>query len=89
VRVVSMPSWDLFDEQDDEYCDAVIPPDALVISVEAGATLGWERYADLAIGIDRFGASAPGATVLHELGISTEAVVEQAREVLELAGEVE
>jgi transketolase len=89
VRVVSMPSWDLFEAQDDDYCDAVLPPDALALSVEAGATLGWERYADLSIGIDHFGASAPGGTVLHEFGINADAVVEQAREMLDLAGRVE
>ena len=88
VRVVSMPSWDLFDAQPDEYCDAVLPPDAMALSVEAGATLGWERYADVAIGIDRFGASAPGSTVLDELGINPDHVVERALEMLELAGDV-
>jgi transketolase len=88
VRVVSMPSWDLFEAQSDEYCDSVLPPDALALSVEAGATLGWERYADVSVGIDRFGASAPGATVLNELGINPDHVVERAREMLELAGEV-
>jgi transketolase len=88
VRVVSMPSWDLFDAQPDEYCDAVLPPDALALSVEAGATLGWERYADVAVGIDRFGASAPGSTVLDELGINPDHVVERALEMLDLAGDV-
>ncbi len=87
VRVVSMPSWDLFDAQPDEYCDAVLPPDAMALSVEAGATLGWERYADVAIGIDRFGASAPGSTVLDELGINPDHVVERALEMLELVGD--
>ena len=88
VRVVSMPSWDLFDAQPDEYCDAVLPPDALALSVEAGATLGWERYADVAVGIDRFGASAPGSTVLDELGINPDHVVERALEMLDLTGDV-
>jgi transketolase len=87
VRVVSMPSWDLFDAQPDEYCDAVLPPDAMALSVEAGATLGWERYADVAIGIDRYGASAPGSTVLDELGINPDHVVERALEMLELVGD--
>ena len=88
VRVVSMPSWDLFDAQSEEYCDSVLPPDALALSVEAGATLGWSRYADESIGIDRFGASAPGSTVLTELGINADHVVEVAREMLDLAGDV-
>ncbi|MEX2100250.1 MAG: transketolase [Acidimicrobiia bacterium] len=88
VRVVSMPSWDMFDAQSEEYCDSVLPPDALALSVEAGATLGWSRYADESIGIDRFGASAPGATVLEEFGINVDNVVDLAREMLELAGDV-
>ena len=79
ARVVSMPSWELFLDQPSEYRDSVLPP-AMTrrISVEAGATLGWHRFVGLdglAIGIDRFGASAPGDIVLDRLGISVDAVV--------------
>jgi transketolase len=78
VRVVSMPSWEIFDAQDDEYRNSVLPPGVEVrVSVEAGVTMGWERYVGFrgaSIGIDRFGASAPGETVLSELGITPENV---------------
>ncbi len=76
VRVVSMPSWEIFDNQDEEYKNSVLPPEVEVrVSVEAGVTGGWERYVGFrgaSIGIDRFGASAPGETVLSELGITPE-----------------
>jgi transketolase len=84
VRVVSMPSWDLFDAQADDYCDSVLPPDAVALAVEAGASLGWDRYADDVVAIDRFGASAPGAVVMSELGITPQHVVSRARDLLEL-----
>ena len=78
ARVVSMPSWEIFDAQDDEYKNSVLPPGVEVrVSVEAGVTGGWERYVGFrgtSIGIDRFGASAPGETVLSELGITPENV---------------
>ena len=76
VRVVSMPCWELFEEQDDEYRDSVLPRsvDARV-AVEAGVTLGWERYARRLIGIDHFGASAPYQRVFAEFGITTVAIV--------------
>jgi transketolase len=82
VRVVSMPCWEDFDEQDEEYQAYVLPAEALTLSVEAGVTFGWERWASDSIGIDRFGASAPGATVLTELGISPDHVVARARDLL-------
>jgi transketolase len=85
TRVVSMPSWDRFAAQPEAYVADVLPPSVPTLSVEAAATLGWERWADEAIGIDRFGASAPGATVLRELGINPEHVV--ARALGLLAGE--
>jgi transketolase len=78
ARVVSMPSWEIFDAQDEEYKNSVLPPGVEVrVSVEAGVTMGWERYVGTrgtSIGIDRFGASAPGETVLSELGITPENV---------------
>jgi transketolase len=82
ARVVSMPSWELFVAQPREYQDTVLPPALRQrVSIEAAATLGWHRFVGLdgrAIGIDRFGASAPGDVVLAHLGITVEAVVEAA-----------
>ena len=83
VRVVSMPSWDLFATQSDEYREAVLPVDVPTLAVEAGSTFGWERYADDTVGIDHFGASAPGATVLAEFGFTPENVAARARALLE------
>ncbi len=86
ARVVSMPSWEIFDRQDQDYKDSVLPPGVETrVSVESGITLGWERYIGFkgaAVGIDRFGASAPGETVLQELGITPENVVNHALELL-------
>jgi transketolase len=79
ARVVSLPSWDRFGAQDEEFRRSVLPPDVPVLSVEAATTFGWERYADDSIGIDRFGASAPGDVVLDRLGINVEHVVTRAR----------
>ena len=87
VRVVSMPCWEQFEALPVEAQDAVIDPDVPVISVEAGVTLGWDRYADLPLGIDRFGASAPGDIVLDQLGINVDAVVDAAFDVLEVLGD--
>ncbi len=69
VRVVSMPSWELFAALDDDEQAEVLPPGVLTLSVEAATTFGWERYADDSIGIDHFGASAPGGTVLEGVRI--------------------
>jgi transketolase len=86
LRVVSMPSWELFDRQGAEYRDEVLPPGIPKISLEAGSTFGWARYVDASIGIDRFGASGKGAAVLEHYGISPEAVAEEVRaKVAELA----
>ena len=85
VQVVSMPCWELFDEQPDSYREEVIPRGVPRLAVEAGATLGWYKYVGedgAVIGIDRFGASAPGKTVMKEYGFSVENVVEQARALL-------
>ncbi len=79
TRVVSLPSWDRFAAQDDDYRTTIFPLGVPVLSVEAGVTFGWERYADHSIGIDRFGASAPGDVVLDRLGINVDHVVERAR----------
>ena len=82
VNVVSMPSMDRFQQQPAQYRATVFPPNVPVVSVEAGVTFGWSQYADVSVGIDRFGASAPGSTVLKNLGISAENVAEQARTLL-------
>ena len=84
VRVVSMPSWELLAEQPDGYRDEILPPGVPTLAVEAGASLGWDRYADDVIAIDRFGASAPGDVVLAELGYTPENVVARARALLAL-----
>jgi transketolase len=79
VSVVSMPSWELFDAQSDAYKESVLPKAVRArVAVEAGTTLGWERYVGLdgaVVGIDRFGASAPYTTIYEKLGITAEAVV--------------
>ena len=86
VRVVSLPCWELFAEQPQTYRDEVLPPAVRArVSVEAGITHGWERWigdAGVAVGIDRFGASAPGPTVLAELGITAEHVAATATALL-------
>jgi transketolase len=88
-RVVSLPSWELFEEQPESYRAEVLPPEIEArVSVEAAATLGWERYVGLhgaVIGLDRFGASAPGATVLKNLGFTPERVADEAERVLQAA----
>ena len=65
------------------YIAEVLPAGRPVVSVEAGVTLGWHRWADATVGIDRFGASAPGATVLDRLGINPTAVADAARGLLD------
>ena len=82
VQVVSLPCWSRFDAQDRAYRHSVLPPGVPTVSVEAGVTLGWERYADASVGIDRFGASAPGDVVLRALGITAEHVADVARSLL-------
>ncbi len=82
ARVVSMPSWDRFDEQREGTKRQVFHPGVKVLSVEAGVTMGWHRWADDAIGIDRFGASAPGGLVLDRLGINVDHVVARAQALL-------
>ena len=85
-RVVAMPSWELFDGQPQAYRDAVLPPEVRArVSVEAGATFGWERYVGrdgIAIGVDRFGASAPGAVVMREYGFTAGQVVAAVKRLL-------
>jgi transketolase len=79
ARVVSLPSWDRLARQEESYRRSLLPDGVPVLSVEAATTFGWERFADDSIGIDRFGASAPGDVVLDELGINVDHVVRRAR----------
>ncbi len=86
VRVVSMPSWALFENQSASYREEVLPPSvAARVAIEAGARLGWERYVGPegeTLGIDRFGASAPGETNMEKFGFTPEKVVQAARRVV-------
>jgi transketolase len=82
VRVVSMPSLELFAEQDERYRYEVLPPGSPSVSVEAGVAQGWERWVDRSVSIERFGASAPGAQVMARLGMTAAAVTEAVRELL-------
>jgi transketolase len=88
ARVVSMPCWELFEKQDAAYRDDVLPPDVRArVSVEAAETFGWERWVgdegDI-IGIhNRFGASAPGATVLENYGFTAENVAKRVSALVE------
>jgi len=82
VRVVSLPSWDRFSQQNELTRDEILPAGVPALSVEAATTFGWERWSDDSIGIDRFGASAPGGLVLDELGINVDHVVERANALL-------
>lgn len=79
VRVVSMPSWDLFDEQDKEYRESVLPCGVKTASVEALSTFGWDRYTKggLKIGLDRFGASAPGSELFGHFGFTPEKIADK------------
>jgi transketolase len=84
VRVVSMPSWDLFEAQPADYQLAVLPPAAPTLAVEAAASFGWSRWADDVVAIDRFGESAPGEVALAKFGYTPENVAARA---LALLGE--
>ncbi|HEU4982391.1 MAG TPA: transketolase, partial [Acidobacteriaceae bacterium] len=88
ARVVSMPSWRLFEEQSESYKASIFPEDLPKLAVEAGATLGWWKYVGRdgdVIGLDRFGASAPGKKVLEELGFGVDNVVKRAKALVERA----
>jgi transketolase len=89
VRVVSIPSWEVFDAQNGAYREEVLPSQVKArVAVEAGIPMGWERYVGdrgKVIGLSRFGASAPGSLVLEKLGFTVDAVVDAVREVLKAA----
>jgi transketolase len=85
TRVVSMPSWEIFDEQSANYKASVLPAGVKKVAVEAGSPLGWWKFVGLdgdVIGLDRFGASAPGAKVMAELGFTAENVAARAKALL-------
>ncbi len=78
--VISMPSWELFDAQPAAYRADILPPDVLIVSIEAGVTLGWQRYTGnngLNIGIDGFGASAPAEALFDHFGFSADKITSQ------------
>lgn len=85
VSVVSMPSWDMFEMQSEEYKKSVLPEGLPKVAVEAGVTLGWSRYTgseDNVVGINKFGASAPGGTVMKEYGFTAENVAAKVKSLL-------
>lgn len=85
VSVVSMPSWDMFEMQSEEYKKSVLPEGLPKVAVEAGVILGWSRYTgseDNVIGINKFGASAPGGTVMKEYGFTAENVAAKVKSLL-------
>ena len=80
-RVVSMPSWELFDHQPEEYRNTVLPPSVKArVSVEQASTMGWKRYADGNVGMTTFGASAPLKELQKKFGFTPDAVVAAAKE---------
>ena len=87
IRVVNMPSWELFEQQPKSYHDEVLPPDITTrVSIEAGVTLGWHKYVGRkgeVIGLDRFGASAPGNILLKEFGFTPENILNRIRMLLD------
>jgi transketolase len=88
--VVSMPCWSLFDAQDEAYRADLLPAASLKVSIEAGTTLGWERYVGprgLAIGLDRFGASAPAEDLFKRFGFTAEAIVPRIMAALQKQGD--
>jgi transketolase len=83
ARIVSMPSWELFDDQPKDYRDQVLPPSVRArVSVEAGTTKGWERYVGLdgaSVGMTGYGASAPAGVLYEKFDITAERVAQEAR----------
>jgi transketolase len=77
TRVVSLPSWELFDAQDSAYRESVLPGGVPTVSIEAGVTSGWRCHAHSSIGMDRFGVSAPSEVLFERLGFTPERVVEE------------
>jgi transketolase len=83
VRVVSFPSWELFEKQDEAYKESVLPKNIQArLAVEAASSLGWERYAKSVIGIDHYGASAPYKVIFEKFGFTVENIFARAKELL-------
>jgi transketolase len=86
TRVVSLPCWELFDEQPEDYRNEVLPPAITArLAVEAGVRQGWDRYIGArgdVVCLDRFGASAPGDVAMRELGFNVENVLQHAKALL-------
>ena len=82
VRVVSMPSWELFEKQPENYRRNLLLNDVPKLAIEAGITQGWRKYADDVIGLDHFGASAPGPVVFEKLGFTVDNIVKRIRTLL-------
>ena len=81
VRVVSFPSWELFEKQDEAYRESVLPKNIQKrLSVESGAGMGWDRYAKSIISIEHYGASAPAKVIFEKFGFTVENVVAKAKE---------
>jgi transketolase len=90
VDIVSMPCWSLFDAQDEDYRNGLLPPSVLKVSIEAGASFGWARYVGpdgVVVAIDRFGASAPAETLFARFGFTAEAIVPRIIAALEDQGD--
>lgn len=83
VRVISMPSWDRFERQSEEWRSKLLPIEVPRVSVEAGSTFGWSRYANRCVGIDQFGASAPGKVALENLGINVAKICQTVSQAVE------
>ena len=86
ARIVSVPSWDLFEAQSQEYRDSVLPPTIRArLAVEAGSPMGWHKYVGIdgdVMGLERFGASAPVTTIFEKLGFTTDNVVARAKKLI-------
>ena len=82
ARVVSMPSWEMFEDTDDDVKERVLPTDLPALAVEAAASFGWERWAEAVVCIDRFGSSGPGGEVMAEFGFTPENVANEAESLI-------
>ena len=83
ARVVSMPCWELFEQQGGAYQDLVLPPDVPALSIEAATSFGWSRWADEHIALDRFGASAPAPALYEHFGFTPQVIAQAAEELLD------
>jgi transketolase len=82
VRVVSMPSWTLFEALDEDAQERVLPSEVPTLAVEAASSFGWDRWADDTVSLDHFGASAPGGVLMEKFGYTAENVADRARQLL-------